>query len=164
MDPVPEGLYLHSVVKPLYRFLRDQVFEVIDGKFVKKERDHDRIIGYDDVNQLFWYSEGIQRIKLKDGTRLVDVPPQQRFMKFDKIDWDRAFFKTYKESRSFLHLLVNVNRIWIFHVSLYWYFMAYNAPKAYEPDKVPSDAEKLSLIHISEPTRRLRGSRMPSSA
>ena len=144
MDPVPEGLYLHSVVKPLYRFLRDQVFEVIDGKFVKKERDHDRIIGYDDVNQLFWYSEGIQRIKLKDGTRLVDVPPQQRFMKFDKIDWDRAFFKTYKESRSFLHLLVNFNRIWIFHVSLYWYFMAYNAPKAYEPDKVPSDAEKLS--------------------
>ena len=96
------------------------------------------------MNQLFWYSEGIQRIKLKDGTRLVDVPPQQRFMKFDKIDWDRAFFKTYKESRSFLHLLVNFNRIWIFHVSLYWYFMAYNAPKAYEPDKVPSDAEKLS--------------------
>ena len=25
-------------------------------------------------------------------------------------------------------------------------------------------AEELSLIHISEPTRRLRGSRMPSSA
>ena len=27
-----------------------------------------------------------------------------------------------------------------------------------------SDGFKLSLIHISEPTRRLRGSRMPSSA
>ena len=144
LDPVPEGLYLHSVVKPLYTFLRDQVFEIIDGKFVKKERDHDRIIGYDDVNQLFWYPEGISRIKLANGMRLVDVPPQQRYMKFDKIDWRKAFFKTYRESRSFLHLLVNFNRIWIFHVALYWYFMAYNAPKAYEPHRSPTDAQMLS--------------------
>lgn len=144
LDPVPEGLYLHSVVKPLYQFLRDQLFEIVDGKFVKKERDHDRTIGYDDVNQLFWYPEGINRIKLNNGMRLVDVPPSQRFMKFDKIDWSKAFFKTYRETRSFLHLLVNFNRIWIFHVSLYWYFMAYNAPKAYEPDRLPSDAEMLS--------------------
>ena len=28
----------------------------------------------------------------------------------------------------------------------------------------PVKGEELSLIHISEPTRRLRGSRMPSSA
>ncbi|WFC94517.1 1,3-beta-glucan synthase [Malassezia brasiliensis] len=144
MEPVPEGLYLHSVVKPLYRFLRDQVFEVVDGKFIKKERDHDRTIGYDDVNQLFWYPEGIERIQLNDRTRLVDVPPHQRFMKFDKIDWSKAFFKTYKETRSFLHLLVNFNRIWIFHISLYWYFMAYNAPKAYEPNRQASEAEMLT--------------------
>ncbi|KAL4401063.1 1,3-beta-D-glucan synthase [Malassezia pachydermatis] len=144
LDPVPEGLYLHSVVKPLYRFLRDQVFEIVDGKFVKKERDHDRTIGYDDVNQLFWYPEGINRIVLNNGMRLVDVPPQQRFMKFDKIEWNKVFFKTYKETRSFLHLLVNFNRIWIFHISLYWYFMAYNAPKAYEPNRNPSYAEQLS--------------------
>lgn len=143
MEPVPEGLYLHSVVKPLYRFLRDQVFEVVDGKFIKKERDHDRTIGYDDVNQLFWYPEGIERITLNDRSRLVDVPPQQRFMKFDKIDWNKAFFKTYKETRSFLHLLVNFNRVWIFHISVYWYFMAYNAPKAYELGD-PSHAEMLS--------------------
>ena len=144
MEPVPEGLYLHSVVKPLYRFLRDQVFEVVDGKFIKKERDHDRTIGYDDVNQLFWYPEGIERIQLVDRMRLVDVPPQQRFMKFDKIDWTKAFFKTYRETRSFLHLLVNFNRIWIFHISLYWYFMAYNAPRAYEPHALPTPAETLS--------------------
>lgn len=99
MEPVPEGLYLRAVVKPLYRFLRDQVFEVVDGKFVKKERDHDEIIGYDDVNQLFWYPEGIGRVVLNDKTRLVDVPANQRFMKFDKIDWNRVFFKTYKEKR-----------------------------------------------------------------
>ena len=124
MDPVPEGLYLRAVVKPLYRFLRDQVFEVVDGKFVKKEKDHDKIIGYDDVNQLFWYPEGIARIVLNDRTRLVDVPPTQRFMKFDKIDWNRVFFKNYKEKRSFLHLLVNFNRIWILHISVFWFYTA----------------------------------------
>lgn len=124
MEPVPEGLYLRAVVKPLYRFLRDQVFEVVDGKFVKKERDHDKIIGYDDVNQLFWYPEGIARITLNDKTRLVDVAPTQRFMKFDKIDWNRVFFKTYKEKRSFFHLLVNFNRIWILHISVFWYYTA----------------------------------------
>lgn len=66
VDPVPEGLYLRSVIKPLYRFIRDQGYEVIDGKFVRREKDHEDIIGYDDVNQLFWYPEGIARIVLTD--------------------------------------------------------------------------------------------------
>lgn len=71
MEPVPEGLYLRSVVKPLYRFLRDQAYEVVDGKFLKRERDHDKVIGYDDVNQLFWYPEGIARIQLADKVCLL---------------------------------------------------------------------------------------------
>ena len=66
MDPVPEGLYLRTVIKPLYRFIRDQGYEVVDGKFVRREKDHESIIGYDDVNQLFWYPEGIARITLND--------------------------------------------------------------------------------------------------
>ncbi|CAO1613249.1 unnamed protein product [Sympodiomycopsis kandeliae] len=144
IEPVPEGLYLRAVVKPLYRFLRDQVFEIVDGKFVKKEKDHDKIIGYDDVNQLFWYPEGIARIVLNDKTRLVDVPANQRFMKLDKIDWSRVFFKTYKEKRSFFHLLVNFNRIWILHISIFWYYTAYNAPKVYETRINPSQAQLLT--------------------
>ena len=67
IDPVPEGLYLETVIKPLYRFMRDQGYEVVDGKFVRRERDHHEIIGYDDINQLFWYPEGIARIVLQDG-------------------------------------------------------------------------------------------------
>ncbi|KAI0767675.1 1,3-beta-glucan synthase [Fomes fomentarius] len=135
IDPVPEGLYLHAVIKPLYRFIRDQGYEVVDNKFVRKERDHDQIIGYDDVNQLFWYPEGIARIILNDKTRLVDLPPSQRFMKFDRIDWNRVFFKTYYEKRSFGHLLVNFNRIWVIHISMYWYYTAYNSPKIYNGEK-----------------------------
>ncbi|TFK89235.1 glycosyltransferase family 48 protein, partial [Polyporus arcularius HHB13444] len=135
VDPVPEGLYLHAVIKPLYRFIRDQGYEVVDGKFVRKEKDHEEIIGYDDVNQLFWYPEGIARIVLTDKTRLVDLPPSQRFMKFDRIDWNRVFFKTYYEKRSFGHLLVNFNRIWVIHISMYWYYTAYNSPTVYNGEK-----------------------------
>ncbi|ODN83720.1 1,3-beta-glucan synthase component FKS1 [Cryptococcus amylolentus CBS 6039] len=130
-EAVPEGLYLRAVIKPLYKFLRDQGYEVVDGKFLRRERDHDKIIGYDDVNQLFWYPEGISRISLTDNTRLVDVPPAQRFMKFDRIDWTKVFFKTYLEKRSFFHLLVNFNRIWVLHISVFWFFTAYNAPSIY---------------------------------
>jgi 1,3-beta-glucan synthase len=67
MDPVPEGLYLNTVIKPLYRFVRDQGYELQDGKYVRRERDHDQIIGYDDVNQLFWYPEGLAKIVLSDN-------------------------------------------------------------------------------------------------
>ncbi|KAI0340296.1 1,3-beta-glucan synthase [Trametopsis cervina] len=131
MDAVPEGLYLHSVVKPLYRFIRDQGYEVVDGKFVRRERDHAAIIGYDDVNQLFWYPEGIARIVLYDKTRLLDLAPAQRFMRFSQIDWNRVFFKTYYEKRSFGHLLVNFNRIWVIHIAVYWFYTAYNSPTIY---------------------------------
>lgn len=131
MEAVPEGLYLRAVVRPLYRFIRDQGYEVIDGAFVRRERDHEDIIGYDDVNQLFWYPEGIARIVLADKTRLVDVPAAQRFMKFDKIEWHKAFFKTYFERRSFLHLLVNFNRIWVLHISIFWMYTSYNSPTIY---------------------------------
>lgn len=71
VDPVPEGLYLETVVKPLYRFMRDQGYEVIEGKFVRKEKDHEKIIGYDDINQLFWYPEGLAKIVLRDNVSLI---------------------------------------------------------------------------------------------
>jgi hypothetical protein len=66
VEPLREGLYLHSIIKPLYTFMRDQGYEVSEGKFVRRERDHDEIIGYDDINQLFWYLEGLARIVLEN--------------------------------------------------------------------------------------------------
>src|SRR5882757_5365577 len=67
-------------------------------------------------------------------TRLVDIPPSQRFMKFDKIDWNRVFFKTYYEKRSAAHLIVNFNRVWILHVALFWFYTAFNSPTIYRPN------------------------------
>jgi 1,3-beta-glucan synthase len=134
VEAVPEGVYLETVIKPLWRFMRDQGYEVGEGgKFVRREKDHHEIIGYDDINQLFWYPEGLARIVLTDGTRLADVPPAQRFMKFGRIDWNRVFFKTFFEKRSVAHLITNFNRIWILHIAVYWFFTAFNSPKVYAP-------------------------------
>ncbi|KAF9532970.1 glycosyltransferase family 48 protein [Crepidotus variabilis] len=133
VEPVKEGLYLQNVVKPLYIFMRDQGYEVVDGKFVRKEKDHADIIGYDDINQLFWYPEGLAKIVLRGGQRLVDLAPAQRYTKFGDIAWERVFFKTYFEKRSKLHLVVNFNRIWILHIGFFWFYTAFNSPKIYAP-------------------------------
>lgn len=130
-DPVPEGDYLNRVVTPIYQFIRDQVYEVVDGRFVKRERDHNKIIGYDDVNQFFWYPEGIARMVTEDGTRLIDFPSEERYFKIGEVDWDKAFFKTYKEVRTWLHIVTNFNRIWIIHISIFWMYCAYNSPSLY---------------------------------
>ena len=37
-EPVPEGDYLNRVITPLYRFIRSQVYEIYDGRFVKREK------------------------------------------------------------------------------------------------------------------------------
>ena len=56
-------------------------------------------------------------------------------MKFDQINWNRAFFKTYYEKRSFGHLLVNFNRIWVIHIAMYWFYTAYNSPTVYNGEQ-----------------------------
>ncbi|KAF8749915.1 1,3-beta-glucan synthase subunit FKS1 [Rhizoctonia solani] len=102
-----------------------------EGKFVRREKDHEEIIGYDDVNQLFWYPEGIASIMMRDKSRLVDIPPAKRFMKFEQVDWKNSFVKTYFEKRTIFQLLVHFNRVWIIHLSFFWYYTAYNSPSIY---------------------------------
>ncbi|CCE82154.1 Piso0_002853 [Millerozyma farinosa CBS 7064] len=130
-EPVPEGDYLNRVITPLYRFLRSQVYEIYEGRFVKRERDHNKVIGYDDVNQLFWYPEGISRIIFEDGSRLIDVPQEERYLRLGEVEWKNVFFKTYKEIRTWLHFVTNFNRIWIIHGTVYWMYTAYQAPTIY---------------------------------
>jgi 1,3-beta-glucan synthase len=133
VEPVEEFTFLNNVITPLYRYCRDQGYEILDGVYVRRERDHNQIIGYDDCNQLFWYPEGIERIVLEDKSKLVDVPPAERYLKLKDVNWKKVFFKTYKETRSWLHLLVNFNRIWIIHLTMFWFYTAYNAPTLITP-------------------------------
>ncbi|KAF9339113.1 1,3-beta-D-glucan synthase [Linnemannia elongata] len=134
IKPVPEGQYLRTVILPLYRFIRDQGYEVQGGRYVKRERDHDSVIGYDDINQAFWSPEGIERIRLRDKVRLVDIHIGRRWGALGHVDWDSSFRKTYIEKRTWLHLAVNFTRVWIIHVVMYWYYTAYNAPFLYMND------------------------------
>ncbi|KAG9065668.1 1,3-beta-D-glucan synthase [Linnemannia hyalina] len=134
VKPVPEGQYLRTVILPLYRFIRDQGYEVQGGRYVKRERDHNSVIGYDDINQSFWSPEGIERICLRDKVRLVDIHIGRRWGALGHVDWDSSFRKTYIEKRTWLHLAVNFTRIWIIHVVMYWYYTAYNAPFLYMND------------------------------
>ncbi|KAL2072324.1 hypothetical protein VTL71DRAFT_11667 [Oculimacula yallundae] len=139
VEPVDEFTYLNNVITPLYQYCRDQGYEIQDGKYVRRERDHNQIIGYDDCNQLFWYPEGIELIVMEDKSRIVDLPPAERFLMLKDVNWNKVFFKTYKETRSWFHMLVNFNRIWVIHICSFWFFTAKNSPtllvKNYEQER-----------------------------
>lgn len=151
-EPVEECSYLNDVITPLYVFLRDQGYEILDGIYVRREKDHKDIIGYDDCNQLFWYPEGLNRIGFEDKTKLMDVPPAERYLKLKQVVWKGCFFKTYKETRSWLHMLVNFNRIWIIHFTMFWFYTSHNAPSLlvkdydYRTDVQPSGAKQFSIV------------------
>ena len=128
---LPEGDYLNRVITPIYKFIRNQVYEISDGRYVKREKDHNKVIGYDDVNQLFWYPAGINKIILTNGTKLTDLPPEERFLNLGNVSWDDVFFKTYFETRTWLHMVTNFNRIWVLHATVYWMYVAFNATTFY---------------------------------
>ena len=77
-------------------------------------------------------------------TRLIDVPPAQRFTKFGRIAWNRVFFKTFFEKRSSAHLLVNFNRVWIIHIAVFWFYTAFNSPKVYAPKNAQSPSAPMT--------------------
>ncbi|KAI0418186.1 1,3-beta-glucan synthase component FKS1 [Xylaria grammica] len=155
VEPVEEGIFLNNVITPLYQYCRDQGYEISNGVYVRRERDHNQIIGYDDCNQLFWYPEGIERIVLEDKSKLIDVPPAERYLKLKDVNWKKCFFKTYKETRSWFHLITNFNRIWIIHLTIFWFYTAYNAPtllvgSVYEQqvNQQPTAAAQFSIVAI----------------
>lgn len=130
-----EYTYLNNVITPIYSFLKDQRYEKFENqqqqKLIKNSKDHKNVIGYDDINQLFWYPEGIEQIVLQNGERLVDKPFNQRYLFFQEIQWEKVFYKTYREKRSWMHCCINFNRIWIIHFTSFWYFTSFNSPTLY---------------------------------
>lgn len=132
IKPRKEFTFLNKVVTPLYNFLFDQLYEKAPGhdNYLRKEKDHRSIIGYDDMNQLFWYQKGLNRIVV-DGKKLIDEPPELWYEKLQNVSWEKVFFKTYKESRSWLHMILNFNRIWIIHISIFYFYTTFNAPALY---------------------------------
>lgn len=91
-----------------------------------------------------FFLHGLHPLTQDMQTRLVDVPPAQRFMKFSRIEWKRVFFKTYFEKRSIVHFLVNFNRVWILHIAVFWFYTAFNSPQVYAPHNTKSPSAPMT--------------------
>lgn len=142
------GYFIDHIITPLYNFCRDQSYEVVQGKYVRREKDHNAIIGYDDINQLFWDKRAIAQLRLKDGRLLKDLRRHERYSHLAFVDWHSAFHKTFYESRSWLHLLTNFSRIWIIHATTFWYYMAANVDFLYIRNERTERPVKLSVIGL----------------
>ncbi|CCH60497.1 hypothetical protein TBLA_0C07060 [Henningerozyma blattae CBS 6284] len=157
-----EYTFLNDIISPIYNFLRGQLYNLDKDKnlTISKEIDHKHIIGYDDINQLFWYPEGIERIVLKEKDennqvqRLIDKPLNQRYLYLKDVNWSKVFYKTYKEKRTWLHSITNFNRFWIIHLTSFWYFTSLNSPIIYTKnyyqllDNPPLPQVKYTIISI----------------
>ncbi|CDK27738.1 unnamed protein product [Kuraishia capsulata CBS 1993] len=132
--------FLDHAITPLYDFYFSRCYEMVDGKYIRRDKDHKNIIGYDDMNQLFWYRNGLERIVLKESkTKLMFLPPAERYSQLDKINWEKAFYKTYYESRTWMHACLNFNRVWIIHLCVFWMYTSFNAPTLYTLNYNPSE-------------------------
>lgn len=137
--------FLETIINPLYCYVRDQQYKWHKNRYIKRERDHNKVVGYDDINLFFWYSENLKSIKLSTGDLLYDLPREHRFGRINLIVWDKCFSKTFRESRSWSHILVDFSRVWIIHLCMFWYFACPNSPTLYTPqynqllDNPPAD-------------------------
>ncbi|KAI7895546.1 1,3-beta-glucan synthase component-domain-containing protein [Mucor mucedo] len=141
--------FLDDIVSPLYQYIRDQTYQLIRGHYVRREKDHHEIIGYDDINQLFWDKGALANLRLKSSdTFFKDTPKEQRYLVLTDIDWKRAFQKTFFETRSWFHLLTNFSRVWIIHAASFWYYMAASVDFLYLDTKQRHGSAKATSIDL----------------
>lgn len=148
--------FLDDVITPLYVFYRDQSYTLIDGQYRHNGKDHEHNIGYDDMNQLFWYRKGLESIVLQDGkSKLIHLAPGDRFPHLKEVLWKKAFYKTFKETRSWVHIVTNFNRIWIIHISVFWLYSMLNLPSLYTKnykislDNQPTNQARLTVLALA---------------
>ncbi|KAK6457483.1 1,3-beta-glucan synthase component-domain-containing protein [Scheffersomyces xylosifermentans] len=120
--------FLDLIISPIYTYIQSQLYELKDGEWKRRQKDHNQVIGYDDVNQFFWFAEDLRRLKLTDGKKLFDYPKEVRFLHLQYVDWVSSFYKTYRETRTWVHVFTNFSRVWIIHFSMFWYYTCFNSP------------------------------------
>ncbi|KAI3402804.2 GSL2 [Candida oxycetoniae] len=148
--------FLDHIITPLYKFYRDQSYVLVDGKYHRRDKDHESVIGYDDMNQLFWYSKGLERLVLSDKkTKLMSLQPGDRYARLNEVLWHKAFYKTFKEKRNWSHVLVNFHRVWVIHLSMFWFYSVYNSPTLYTSnyqqslDNPPTTQARMSALSLA---------------
>ncbi|KAJ3098581.1 1,3-beta-D-glucan synthase [Phlyctochytrium planicorne] len=127
-----KGAFLNEVIKPIYTFHRAQLYrepefdptaEIKPGSkppaLVRREADHARTVGYDDINETFWDLALMRRIVLKDQKgRLLDVPQSRRWEELKNVDWNKSLKKTYFERRTFMNHLLLIGSFYCFLMSV----------------------------------------------
>lgn len=149
--------FLDHAITPLYNYYRDQSYTMVDGRLTRLDKDHKDIIGYDDMNQFFWNSRSLKGLVVKDKhkTKFMKLHQSARYLKLNEVSWKKAFRKMFKEKRSWSHALVNFNRIWIIHISVFWLYTVYNSPTFYTKDykqtldNRPTTQMKLAIMSLS---------------
>ncbi|CUM66040.1 uncharacterized protein PRCAT00003694001 [Priceomyces carsonii] len=153
--PIPSSScnFLDHVITPLYQFYRDQSYKRCEGDYYHTDKDHEDTIGYDDMNQLFWHRRGLERLTVQDGkVQFMSLTPKQRYLLLHEIDWSKAFYKTFRERRNWSHVFVNFSRIWIIHITVFWYFTVFNASSMYinnDGAQMPLKAIQFRLAFMS---------------
>lgn len=130
-EHVAEVPFLDLIITPIYNTYRAQCYDVKNNRMSRSDKDHSSIIGYDDMNQLFWHREGIERITLSDLTPLMYLHRQARYRLLGEIDWSKVFYKTYYETRSWLHIFTDFDRVLLIHFCVFWYYTSFNSKPLY---------------------------------
>ncbi|KNE54083.1 hypothetical protein AMAG_00083 [Allomyces macrogynus ATCC 38327] len=116
-DAPAEAPFLDVVIRPAYTLLANAAKKP-SGQF--RQRDHTKIVGYDDWNELFWDAEWLGSLRTKSGQQLLlSQPPHAQFELLAQIDWPKFARKTFYESRTFTHLVVNFARVWALHLGTF---------------------------------------------
>lgn len=147
----PQLNFLDQVITPIYNAVRQQRYNVdSNGIFQSVDKDHCSIIGYDDMNQMFWYRQGLNKIVLRNKNKLMNVPNHQRYLALSEIVWEKSFLKTFKETRSWLHLFLDFNRVINIHLLIFWCCTVFNASPMYTKDyEINVDTKPSSPVMIS---------------
>lgn len=149
--------FLDHAITPIYKAYRLQCYTEAEGRLRHRGKDHAHVKGYDDFNQLFWYQKGLWRLKLDDKTLLMAVEKTQRYLHLPRVRWDKAVSKTYRELRTWLHVVVNFSRVWVLHLSMFWYYTAFNSGPLYTPgyrvsrDTQPPAYLRLTVMSVAGP-------------
>ncbi|GMM29797.1 hypothetical protein DAMA08_025420 [Martiniozyma asiatica (nom. inval.)] len=153
--PAASGSFLDHAITPIYNYHRDQLYDEINGQCIFKNKDHAKIVGYDDINQTFWFHESLCKIELFDKSKLMDHKPHQRYLYLCDVNWATSVKKTYFEYRSWFHVIANFNRIWNIHIGVFWYYLCFNSSTLYtenysiETNQSPNIAVKLTCLSLA---------------
>ena len=147
--------FLVHVITPIYEIYFDQSVVRKGTIIYNSDRDHKDKIGYDDMNQLFWYRSGLDRITIPKKTKLMKLTPQERYLRFNEIIWKKAVYKIFLERRSWGHAWANFTRIWIIHLTVFWYYTTFNSPTLYvhnyqqSLDNQPTTQARLAVMSLA---------------